>query len=88
MLRFFLTLALLLALAPDAALSHGRHRRVVRAHGHGRVLSPVPSLGAPVRPRPQSLPDFTQRPVLPGQTPPPAYLLNNAPPVFAPQPMP
>jgi hypothetical protein len=53
----------------------------------GRMLVPVPSAQpAPTR-APLPLPTFPPRPVLPGRIPPPEYLPNNEPPVFAPQKM-
>ena len=103
MLRLFTTLAALLALAVGApghaagcrgprcaahSSAHPAPRHAVSGRGYGRVVSPVPSIARQDRRRPLSRPDFTQRPVLPGQQPLPAYLPNNAPPVFAPQPLP
>jgi len=61
--------------------------RRVRVRGEGRVLAPV--LVPPTVPQqpPLPRPEFQPRPVQPGQTPVPAYLPNNLPPVFAPQPL-
>ena len=74
-----------------AACRYGRcniHRPGrVPVHGSGRVLSSAPVSGRINDPAPLNRPTFTERPVLPGSTPLPAFLPNNAPPVFAPQPL-
>jgi hypothetical protein len=66
--------------------AHGSQRRV-RSHVSGRIISPVLAPPPPPSPRPIERPTFTERPVLPGNTPVPAFLPNNLPPVFAPQPV-
>ncbi len=97
--KLALALAVLSLCGPDAAaarcFSHGHsrlaacaphraHRRVI---GSGRVLSPVLQPQPATQQAPLPVPDLPPRPVQPGNTPLPAYLPNNAPPVFAPQPI-
>ena len=93
MRMFAVVLALSLAAPADAACRYGHcgnlhHAGRARVYGSGRVLSSVPQGGRIATPRPLNRPSLTERPVLPGQTPLPAFLPNNAPPVFAPQPIP
>jgi hypothetical protein len=84
-------LALSLAAPAEAACRYGhcgRLHHAGRVYGSGRVLSSVPQGGRIATPRPLNRPSLTERPVPPGQTALPAFLPNNAPPVFAPQPIP
>ncbi len=64
-----------------------RRAKYASAHASGRVLSPVPTPAPQSTQNPLPRPDLTERPVQPGYAPLPAFLPNNAPPVFAPQPL-
>jgi hypothetical protein len=86
MRMFAVVLALSLTAPAEAACRYGHcgtlhHAGRVRVYGSGRVLSSVPQGGRISSSPPLNTPTLTETPL-------PAFLPNNAPPVFAPQPIP